>query len=466
MNALRTETRRALLWRVGLGCVLVAALGLFAGRVAKRPVPEGGAQSGINPCVDCNVILISIDTLRADHLSCYGYERETTPSICAFFSDGTRFERAFSQSAWTAPAHASMFTGLSPARHGVTYGPMIPLLKGHTTIFQYLRERGYFTIALFGGGYVNPVMPASEIDFKRTIALRQDLVGHLEHALQANEDGKPFFLFLHGYDVHTPYAPSRNYFSDPRPQIDEVARQNRYCKYEDAEDQSRFLDPRSVPSDPATQQYLEALYDSEIREVDHSLGRFFGHLESSGLLEQTVVILTSDHGEEFWDHGSCEHIKTVYNELLHVPLFVRTPGGRPRVETNPVAASIDILPTVSEALALPPLESIDGRSLFRTTPTDIFSEAQFHYDSQHLRRYSVIRGQYKLIRDPDRKTRELYDLGSDPAEQVDLAGKGVVPEALDEALAKYIRQGEPAVQREGELDPQTIEQLRQLGYID
>jgi arylsulfatase A-like enzyme len=437
---------------------------VYARRPRASRSPE--RQPTLATCVDCNVLLVSIDTLRADHLSCYGYDRQTTPEICAFFAAGTRFERAYSQSSWTAPAHASMFTGLYPARHGVTYGPLIPLLRGHPTIFEQLRRHGYFTAALYGGGYVNPVMPNDQLDFERIVELRQDLVGHFEDSLRGNTGDKPFFVFLHGYDVHTPYAPRRNHFADPRPEIDEQARKNAYCRYEDAEDKSRSLAPSSVPSDLATQRYLESLYDSELLEVDRSLGKLFRHLEASGLLGRTLIILTSDHGEEFWDHGSCEHVKTVYNELIHVPLFVRGPGIDPEVETRPVAASIDIAPTITEALGVPPLDSIDGRALFEAGPREIFSEAQFHYASRHLRRYSVIADSTKLIRNFDPDAHELYELEEDPGERRDVLKTEPAPPNLESTLEGYIGQGAPVEQQEGELDSQTLEQLRRLGYIE
>lgn len=461
MNDRKTRMRR-----IGVGVlVLVATIVTITVLLARSAQPFERRSAG-PACAECNVILVSIDTLRADHLSCYGYDRLTTPEICAFFADGMRFERAYSQSSWTAPAHASMFTGLYPARHGVTYGPLIPLLRGHTTIFEHVRRNGYFTVALHGGGYVNPVMPNDQLDFERNITLRQDLVSHVEEALRSKPDESPFFLFLHGYDVHTPYAPERNHFAEPRPEIDEKARNNAYCRYEDAEDRSRFLAPASIPTDVGTQRYLESLYDSELREVDRSLGKLFRHLEERGLLETTLVILTSDHGEEFWEHGSCEHVKTVYDELIHVPLFVRGPGVDSGSEARAVAASIDIAPTVTEALGIPPLHSIDGRSLFNASARDIFSEAQFHYDSRHLRRYSVVVGSRKLIHNLDLDARALYDLKSDPGEHRDLLERTPAPPRLEESLRKYIDQGAPAEQHEGELDSKTIEQLRQLGYIE
>ena len=166
--------------------VLAGAVMLFGTPMDETP-PLSESPDGA--CQDCNVILISIDTLRADHMSCYGYERDTTREICSFFSDGIRFENAYSQSSWTAPAHASMFTGLLPALHGVTYGPLIPTLTGHPTIFELLHDEGYFTAALYGGGYVNPVMPSSHVDFKRVVELRQDLGKHLLRSAAATPGG-------------------------------------------------------------------------------------------------------------------------------------------------------------------------------------------------------------------------------------------------------------------------------------
>jgi arylsulfatase A-like enzyme len=223
-----------------------------------------------------------------------------------------------------------------------------------------------------------------------------------------------------------------------------------------------------VPESREVQQYIEALYDSEIREVDASLGRFFAHLEQSGLLDDTIVILTSDHGEEFWDHGSCEHVKTVYNELLRVPLFLRIPGSPARISDSSVAASIGILPTVLDALALPIPAGIDGKSLLDGDSRLIFSESQFHYDGEHRRQYSVVKDGFKLMLDANRGTAELYDLKADRSEKQNLLGTAGEPDvrslrfALDAFIARDSIDTESAV----EMDEQTLRELRELGYLD
>jgi arylsulfatase A-like enzyme len=419
-------------------------------------------------CAGCNVVLISVDTLGAAHLGCYGYERDTAPNVCAFFERGLRFDRALSQSSWTAPAHASMLTGLTPARHGVAYGPLIPRLRGVPTLFSVLRSEGYLTAAYHGGAYVNPVIDPAQVDVTGRLQLRGDLPSLLDDVLIRRSTDQPFFLFVHGFDVHTPYAPARNRFLPTDSELDAAASSNRFCSYADRPDRSRFLDPASVPREPATQRYLEALYDSEILEVDESLGEFFQKLESRGLLEDTIVILTSDHGEEFFEHGSCEHIKTVYNELIHVPLFVRAPGLTPRSVDTPVAASVSILPTLLDLLGLErPGLDLDGASLLAEPPSHVVSEAQFHYDGRHLRRYALIGEGHKLIADLEAGGVELYDLEADWQEQNDVADeRPAIVARLAKALASHLEGVIPAVQHPGALGDETLQQLRELGYIE
>jgi arylsulfatase A-like enzyme len=428
--------------------------------------PGNGVQHP--ECPGCNVILISVDTLRADHLSCYDYERTTSPEICEFFASGIKFTQAISQSGWTAPAHASMFTGLYPGKHGVSYGPKIPRLTGHDTIFSLLRSHGYYTVALHGGGYVRPVIARSDLDVDRRISLRSDLAALFDEALAGNAASQPFFLFLHGYDMHTPYSPRKNLFLPVDRELSARARQNEFCRYEDLPDRSRRLRPESVPESREVQQYIEALYDSEIREVDESLGRFFAHLEKSELLDDTIVILTSDHGEEFWDHGSCEHVKTVYNELLRVPLFLRIPGSSARTSRSPVAASISILPTVLDVLALPIPPGIDGKSLLDDESRMIFSESQFHYDGEHRRHFSVVKDEFKLMLDANHGTAELYNLEADRREKQNLLGSPAEPnvQSLQYALDAFIARDTSDTASPVEMDEQTLRELRELGYID
>ncbi len=453
----------------GLCTVLAGLVGLL-GAACTRSEPQP-------VCRGCNLVLISIDTLRADHLACYGYERDTSPELCRFFERGVRFDQALSQSSWTAPAHASMLTGVYPSRHGVFSGPLIPKLRDASNLFGILQEEGYHTASLDGGGYINPVVAPLEPDFRARVKLRprpdgeerRRLEDWIEPALAGAAEGRPFFLFVHGFDLHTPYAPEGTPFPTSDARVVRRARDNDICRYVGLPDGSRRLVAASVPEKRDSRETVVSLYDGEIREVDAALGSFLRERERRGLLERSVVVVTSDHGEEFWEHGSCEHVKTVYHELLRVPLWIRWPGSEPAVVSHPVSASIDLLPTLLRMLGVPrPELRFDGRDLFGPPPEAVYSEARFHYDGEQLARYSVVARGHKLVLDANRGTRELYDLEADPGERQNLAG-GERPELERELallLEPYTERAEGARRRPSELDAETREQLRALGYID
>ncbi len=428
-----------------------------------------------SPCKGCNLIVISVDTVRGDHLGCMGHVRDTSPEICRFFANGIVFENAISQSPWTGPAHASMFTSLYPHEHGLNHGPKAPPVGDHPDLFSILKREGYFTAAIHGGAYVKQALPTKGLDSivaGKSITFRRDTVGLLKRALADKPDGKPFALFLHGYDPHLDYKPKRNWFTAPQPDLDAIANESRFCRYETLPDGSKRIDPSTVPDDARARNHFEVLYDSEIRDVDRALGRLFEHLERTGLAARTVVVFTSDHGEEFFEHGSCEHVKTVYQELLHVPLMLRVPGIAPQRRREFVPASIGLAPTALEALGVEAAgHGFSGWNLLGPQPATrlFFAETSFHYDRARLRRFAAFRGSRKLVLDHGPGTLELFDLGSDPLEQRNLAQP--TPSAADRQLEKALRAyAERSVQAsksgDVELDCETVRALRSLGYLD
>ncbi len=435
---------------------------------------SAGAQE-FPRCRGCNLILISVDTVRADHLSCQGHPRETSPEICRFFGRGILFENAISQSPWTGPAHASIFTSLYPYQHGLNYGPKAPEVGKHPDLFSILQRRGYYTAAIHGGGYVTQALPRAGLDAVvagKSITFRRDTLALMRRALADKPPGEPFALFLHGYDPHLAYKPKRNWFTPPMPELDAMANESRLCVYQSLEDGSKRIDPSSIPDDERTRSYLQVLYDSEIRDVDGALGRLFRHLQATGLDQRTVVIFTSDHGEEFFERGSCDHVKTVHQELLHVPLMVWIPGVSPTRRREFVPASIGVAPTALDALGLKPTgHGFQGRSLLRPFPSDevFFAETVFHYDHRVLRRFAAQRGPRKLLLDTETGRLQLYDLAADPTEQHDLAGAGLGPgdRALEKGLRAYARRSLAASRvQDALLDCETVRALRSLGYLD
>ncbi len=426
-------------------------------------------------CAGCNLIVISVDTVRADHLSCQGHMRDTSPAICRFFAAGTIFENAVSQSPWTGPAHASMFTSRYPHEHGLNFGPKAPRVRSDADLFSILGRHGYFTAAIHGGGYVTQALPEAGLDAVvagKSITFRRSPVQLMRRALQDKPAGAPFALFLHGYDPHLDYKPTRNWFGPPQPRFDAVASEGgRLCAYETLGDDSKRIDPKTVPQDPAARHHFELLYDSEIRDVDRSLERLFRHLERSGLVARTVVLFTSDHGEEFFEHGSCEHVKTVHHEVLHVPFMLRVPGRPAGRRREFVPASIGLAPTVLDALGIDPAPfGFSGWSLLPPGPErTFFAETAFHYDGRILRRHAVQRGARKLLLDVETGRIQSFDLSRDPAESVDLAADGLRAEdrELEKALRRRVRESIAATDTGGAaMDCDTIRALRSLGYLD
>jgi arylsulfatase A-like enzyme len=320
-------------------------------RLALAVIAVAGACMGVtaacepaapryDACTDCNVVVISVDTLRADHVGALGYAKPTTPEIDALARRGVLFENAISQSSWTRPAHMSIFTGLHPREHGfVALADSRRLDESIPTLASVLRDNGYGTAAFTGG-----VNMAAAYGFDRGFDLYRtngkyfrDNLEDTRYWLDHERKGK-FFLFVHGYDPHTPYL------TDP---IDRQA----------------LALPASAPADslgavcraegPVSRiDPFVREYDGAVHRADRYVGKIVRELESRGLLERTILIVLSDHGEEFLEHGRCFHIATLYREVLHVPLIIVAPGLGARRVAAPVAASVTIAPTVMEMLGI------------------------------------------------------------------------------------------------------------------
>lgn len=310
-----------------------------------------------------NVILISIDTLRADHLGTYGYRRDTSPFFDGLAEQGVLFERAISQIPGTLPSHMSIFTGLYPVEHGV-YPPDSTLSPAIETLPEAFRRAGYRTGGFTAGGFMD-----GRYGFARGFEAFDDTIPDTdkdaEHVfgnglkfLRGLEEGERFFLFLHTYQVHDPYVPPRGYenrfWSGPPPPGTFPSTGPNLL---DVNLGTRAITPEVV-------RHFEALYDSEIRATDDSLRRLFAGLRDLGLLENTWIVITSDHGEEFFEHGMMAH-EQIYDECLHVPLLILPPEkGRPAPRrVRDLVESVDIAPTLHELAGLAPRTPPSGESL-------------------------------------------------------------------------------------------------------
>ena len=449
-----------------------------------------------------NVLLISIDSLRADHLHCYGHDAQTSPNIDRLASQSILFENAIADTTWTLPTHASLFTGLTSRVHRVTFdGHRIDPLR--TTLAEALSSAGHRTRGFYSGPYLHPIFGFdqgfskgdyegvlgpiayddpegfSDRDPREAARVRRELnqASHktvtspelTRKALAFLEEprDRPFFLFLHYFDVHYDYVPPeeiwRRFDPDYTGNLTGVP----------------FSNDRRIHRDMPERelQHLRALYDGEIFFTDHYVGRLLDTLEELGLADETLVVLTSDHGEEFFEHGQKGHRRNLYDETLKVPLIVRLPGsegaGR-RIQTQ--VAQIDVMPTILDLLELPIPEEIQGRSLEPLmrggdpTPGEVLSRLVL---PDSLSSVALRTDDWKLIVAEDEAVgASLHDLDTDPSEMhpLDAANHAErwaeARRRLDDAESDEERRLErlPVSEVEIELPAAMREALEELGY--
>jgi arylsulfatase A-like enzyme len=431
-----------------------------------------------------NVILISLDTLRPDHLSCYGHDRETSPAIDALAARGVRFADASSTAPWTLPAHTTMFTGLYPSRHGVKdYSHRLP--EESVTLAEILRERGFQTWAVVNTWNIaNPSFEifqgfdADDVHYVResesrpgggqTILNTGAQVAEAARARLAGRDRtKPFFLFAHFYDAHTDFTPDPEYRAQfVRPYGGRL---------DGSTGQLMQLRAGGVKLGAADLAHLRDLYDAEIRQLDDVVAGFLAFLAEEGLDEDTLIVLTSDHGEEFQEHGGLLHGRTQYQELLAVPLILAGPGVPRGVTVDAPVSLVDLLPTVLAQLGIPAPANVDGVDLAPAWRGGALPERLIFGEADHnnvvdgkpvidIKRMARS-GREKLHHDRATDGVQLYDLGADPREQQDLAT--MAPERAAELRAALQRFLDAAIAAEtsGAVPtPEELELLRELGY--
>ncbi len=422
-----------------LAVLILAALAYRA----LRPTQPAGA--GPSNATAPNLLLVIVDTLRADRVGAYGYGRAQTPVIDRLAQGGVLIEDAVVQVPQTRPSHVSIFTGLLPYEHGIRDNFSPPLAASHPTLATRLRERGYATGA-FIGAY--PVSRDSGLD--RGFDVYDDPFGgapgggvRLETSARPaapvvdaalawlqGRPARPFFAWVHLFDPHSPYeAPS-----------------------------------------PYRERFTDSPYDGEVAYADAQLGRLVEWLERSGEAGRTLVVLTSDHGEGLGDHGEEEHQLFVYDSTLHVPLVLAWPGRLPQGRrVGGQFRSVDLLPTLLDLMGQPaPATSGASRApqltrAERLPDNESYAESlfgQLHFGWAPLR---ALRGEgFKYI---DAPRAELYDLAVDPGETRNLLDeRGAVASAMRERLRGFDRAG-PATTAAGTPDPDAAERLAALGYV-
>lgn len=424
-----------------------------------------------------NVLLIVVDTLRADRLSSYGNPRATSPSIDALATEGARFTRAYATAPWTKPSIASIFTGLYPSVHGVTRLPR-RLPDRLPSLPEILSEQSYAT-----AGVVSHTLIGSQYGFERGFetyleseargAEHVSTRGVTRQATRLLEElaggDRPFFLFVHYFDPHYTYVRHPEYgFAAPGA-----------GRLRGGEPILALRRMEATLSE-AELALVRDLYDEEIRFTDEGIGQLLEALAELGLAANTWIILTADHGEEFLDHEHLGHTRTLHEELVRVPLIIRGPGveGGSQIDrpVSLVSLPASILAMTSSpnrhafhAPSLLPLLAGDPAAVF---PPPLF-EVDFvpllkaNADNEAHKRGLVTEG-FKLIEDTTTGERSLYELTSDPGETVDLATQR--PEllrrltaALNESADRMAQPGPAAL--EVPISQKQIERLRELGYV-
>lgn len=437
--------------------VLAAALAAGLSAACAEPPPP-------------NVLVVVVDTLRRDHLGCYGYPRNTSPEIDRFAAGAVRYAHAAAAAPWTTPSIGALLTSRYPSELGITEEPDL-LDDRFVLLSEVLSANGYETGAVVAHYFVN-----AEWNFDQGFDLfdQSNVLGHegisspgvtdTALAFLRRPRRRPFFLFVHYFDPHYHYREHAG-FTFPAPGYDGPIRSG--LPYEE-------LLARLGALDAADRARLVDLYDSEIAFTDHHFGRLLDGLDELGLAEDTLVVLTADHGEEILERGWIGHGNSLYEEQIGVPLVVRYPGGAPGVVERSVGL-IDVYPTVLAALGIAIDHRISGRSLLdvesSASPRPVFAET----DWGGVR--AVVLGRLKLVRQLPHGPERLFDLAADPGERDDLmprlaAEAGAVSpfEAgeLRRRLSGWLAAMEAARGRDGaevELSEEDRARLRALGYL-
>jgi arylsulfatase A-like enzyme len=445
-------------------------------------------------CKNCNVVLVSLDTLSAKHLPCYGYDKNTAPNLCRIAKENAYFSRAYTQSYYTLPSHMSMFTGQYPSTHGILDPGITSLSTTSRTLTETLDAQGYRT--LYFGPTDNNFFPLSrglgrgfdyiddEYNYLRVGELQNWKKG-VSMLKDNTAKGVPTFLFLHTYYTHEPYLPDtrNNHFTDTvdldipvtaeeytaitpayiqfvkdyfrQSPAEKTLQDAAYQKFLNTEDfgQAKTLYQYMMTENcrvyclqaeyyyvqnkdnPRHIAYIRSMYDEMIFNLDKEIGKLVAGLEPL-LQKNTILVITSDHGEAFMEHRNIMH-QSLYGEVLEVPLIVIAPGiHRGSIDTP--ASIIDIYPTILGLLQLPQVASVEGRDLswsfsgFPRLPNykPIISEryAMVYDNGQHkaILQRSIISGHWKLLVTIDQQSTrdtELYNMTKDPYEKRDISSE-------------------------------------------
>ena len=426
-------------------------------------------DSNMNKPAGPNVIFISIDTLRSDHLGCYGYSKNTTPNIDKFSKDSVLFRNCIAQSSSTTTSHASMFTSLIPSHHKASHSANIAISEDVITLCEFLKDENYTTISYNGGGQVASIYGFDRgfdiyHSFNETGKDKFSLI--VEQAMQWLEGHKEerYFLFLHTYESHHPYTPPKDFLHSLESKYEgDLPEEISVELLEEINDGEKTINDQDL-------EHIINVYDGEIRSIDHAFGEFLQFLKKIGHYNDVLIIFTSDHGEEFNEHGIVGwHSHSLYEELLRVPLLIKMPQtmykGRIIAEN---IRSIDILPTILDLMNRSNSDYFSGLSLMPLIRDNNLKDELYivsQLDRPEYNIASIRKGKWKwydyqlfdLLKDPEEKYNVYVD-----NKQIAASLESKLKEIVDFSKISYTKSNK--IKKE-EMSTDLEEQLKSLGYL-
>lgn len=442
-----------------------------------------------------NIIIFIADSLRRDHLGCYGYPLATSPNIDAMAENSILFEQCYSQTSWTKPSVASLFTGYLPRIHQAVlttydmknlrewddsnpYEFKIQTLRSHfTTLAEALQNQGYNTGCFQWSAHCQRNFGFDQgFDHYRFVPA-EDSESQVNAAVSWIETQKtqPFFLFLHEREPHGPHEPPELFYGDV------FGKTIKEAKTEISEKDLYLIDDFSLESlkqlSPSGLDFLKTLYDAEIRQADHYVGRILHTLARQNLDNNTIVIFTSDHGESFGEHGLFKHNNSLYNEVLHVPLIIHVGTQQKKIRVPWTVSMFDLYATVLSLANVPCEPTIQSKSLLSAegkleVNKDRSVCAYFDKNDPLFENWEccLIDDVYKLYDRGEGTPPEIYDRKKDPLESNNLFGKLQNSEELIQSVKRMRAEHDLLAQSFGDpqyagIDQASMDELRALGYF-